>query len=261
MADPEDAKPTQAPHDNTQPRRTKRPDAIANHIRDLIVEQGLKPGDRLPQSWLQGDEVTASRGTLREAMKILQVQGLITSKTGPGGGAFISALTHEQAIQLLDNLFLFFQPSIADIYALRKLLEPELAADVAGRLSEQGHAELQQTIQLYQDEPKTAQEEYDQRMAELEFHSVLARHCSNGLLGFVCTFLNSLLRDTTECRAIYAEPHPQLREAGLGYQVRLLRAIKAGDPERARQIMSDHMIEAEQYMLERAAIRARSRSG
>ncbi len=255
-----DADNPQNPDTGILPKRPKRPETIASHIRDLIVEQGLQPGDRLPASWLQGDELTASRGTMREAMKILQIQGLITSKTGPGGGAFISALTHEQAIQLLDNLFLFFQPSIADIYALRKLLEPELAADVSGRLSEQGHNDLQQTIRLYQDEPRTAQEEYEQRMAELEFHSVLARHCSNALLGFVCTFLISLLRDTTECRAIYADPHPELREAGLGYQVSLLRAIKAGNHDRARQIMSDHMLKAEQYMLERAAIRARSRA-
>lgn len=256
-----DAAEPQNPAHGNLPRRTKRPESIASHIRDLIVEHGLKPGDRLPQSWLQGDELTASRGTMREAMKILQIQGLITSKTGPGGGAFISALTHEQAIQLLDNLFLFFQPSIADIYAIRKRLEPELAADVAGRLSEQGHTALQQTIQLYQDEPRTAQEEYEQRMAELEFHSELARHCSNALLGFICEFLISLLRDTTECRAIYADPHPELREAGLGYQVSLLRAIKAGNAGKARQIMSDHMIQAEQYMLERAAIRARKRAG
>jgi len=236
-------------------RRRKRPDIIAEHIRNLIAEGGLMPGDRLPQEWLTPDRLKASRGTLREAMKILEIQGLITSKTGPGGGAFISALTPADAIQLLDNLFLFKQPSIADIYAMRKLLEPELAAGLAGKLTPEAFAALQATIRLYEEEPATAEEEYQQRLAELDFHAELARQSRNEILGFVCVFLLSLLREMTVCREIYSRPNPELRERGLHYQVQLLRAIKAGDAERARSIMREHMEEAERYMLARAAMR------
>ncbi len=237
-------------------RRRKRPDIIAEHIRNLIAERGLKPGDRVPHDWLTPETLKASRGTLREAMKILEIQGLITSKTGPGGGAFISALAPADAIQLLDNLFLFKQPSIADIYAMRKLLEPELAAEIAGKLTPEAFAALQATIRLYEAEPKTADEEYQQRLAELDFHAELARQSGNEILGFVCVFMLSLLRDMTVCREIYSRPNPELRERGLHYQVQLLRAIKAGDAERARGIMREHMEEAERYMLARAAMRA-----
>ena len=108
--------------------------------------------------------------------------------------------------------------------------------------------------------PKTAEEEYRQRLAELDFHAELARSSSNRLLGFVAVFLLSLLRDMTVCREIYKEPNPELRETGLHYQVRLLRVIKAGDEAQARQIMHDHMVEAEVYMLERAAMRERPRA-
>jgi len=238
-------------------RRRKRPDIIAEHIRNLIAERGLMPGDRLPQEWLTPDSLKASRGTLREAMKILEIQGLITSKTGPGGGAFISALTPAEAIQLLDNLFLFNQPSIADIYALRKLLEPTLAASLAGKLTPEAFSALQATIRLYEEEPATAEEEYQQRLAELDFHAELARQSSNQILGFVCVLLLSLLREMTVCREIYSRPNPELRERGLHYQVLLLRAIKAGDADRARTIMREHMEEAERYMLARAAMRGR----
>ncbi len=199
--------------ENTQPvseaslsiltkRRRKRPDIIAEHIRSLIAERGLMPGDRLPQEWLTPNRFKASRGTLREAMKILEIQGLITSKTGPGGGAFISALTPAEAIQLLDNLFLFNQPSIADIYAMRKLLEPELAAGLAGKLTPRAFSALQATIRLYEEQPATAEEEYQQRLAELDFHAELARQSGNEILGFVCVFLLSLLREMTVCREI-----------------------------------------------------------
>ena len=236
-------------------RRRKRPDIIAEHIRNLIAERGLKPGNRVPHEWLTPETLKASRGTLREAMKILEIQGLITSKTGPGGGAFITTMAPTDAIQLLDNLFLFKQPSIADIYAMRKLLEPQMAAELAGKLTPEAFAALQATIRLYEEEPKTAEEEYQQRLAELDFHAELARQSGNEILGFVCVFLLSLLREMAVCREIYSQPNPELRQRGLHYQVQLLRAIKAGDAERARGIMREHMEEAERYMLAHAAMR------
>lgn len=239
----------------TTARRRKRPDAVADQIRERIVDGGLVPGDRLPHEWIEPATWNVSRGTLREALKVLESQGLTLSRTGPGGGVFVSSVEAEHAIRLLDNLFLHRPPSIADIYAVRKELEPLLAASVAGRLTPAAFASLQAKIRLYEDEPATAEEEYRQRLAELDFHDELARHSDNRLLGFLCRFLVSLLRDMAVCRDIYEQHNPVLRETGLHYQVALLRAIKAGDGARSSAIMRDHMAAAEAYMLERAEIR------
>ena len=57
-----------------------------------------------------------------------------------------------------------------------------------------------------------------------------------------------MLRGLTVCRRIYDKPNPELREVGLHYQVRLLKALRAGDSEVARQIMFDHMCVAQDYM-------------
>lgn len=235
--------------------KQRRPNLVAEQLRELIVRNRLEPGDRLPAEWLVPERLRVSRGTLREALKVLESQGLTRTKTGPGGGVFVASVNSRHAIRLLDNLFLFRSPSIADIYAIRKLLEPELAASVAGKLDDSAIEALQGTIRLYEEEPATAEEEYQQRLAELDFHAELARHCDNRLLGFVCEFLSSLLQDMTVCRDIYSEPNPDLRESGLNYQIRLFRAIRSGNGERARQIMFEHMIEAERYMLEKAAMR------
>jgi DNA-binding FadR family transcriptional regulator len=240
-------------------RRRKRPDAVAEQIRERIIDSGLAPGDRLPHEWTEPETWHVSRGTLREALKILESQGLTRSKTGPGGGVFVTSVEAEYAISLLDNLFLHEQPSIADIYAIRKELEPQLAASLAGRLTPQAIDSLQATIRLYEDEPANAEEEYQQRLAELDFHEELARLCENRLLGFLCRFLVSLLRDMTVCRDIYHQHNPELRETGLHYQVALLRAMKAGKAAQAGELMREHMIAAETYMLERAEVRRRSR--
>ena len=222
---------------------------------NLSWKTTCEPGDRLPSDWLQPDTLKVSRGTFREALKVLESQGLIRTRTGPGGGVFVDAISTSQAIRLLDNLFLFQPPSIADIYAIRKLLEPELAASVAGKLDDAAIGALQRTIRLYEDEPATAEEEYAQRLAELDFHAELARHCANRALGFICELMSSLLQDMTVCRDIYSSPNPDLREAGLNYQVHLIRAIRNGHGDKARAIMHEHMIEAEKYMLARAAMR------
>ena len=244
-----------SPHHTLSSRRRKRPDVIADKVRDQIVTADLRVGDRIPADWVTPETLNASRGTVREALKILEIEGLIVTKTGPGGGLFVSSIDPEDAIRFLDNLFLAEPPSISDIYALRKQLEPELAAEVAGTLSNEQFVHLQSLIYLYQDEPESAEDEYRQRLAELDFHSGLANLSKNRLMGFVCRFLHSLLQDKSECRAIYSEPTPWgKREMGVSYQVKLLRALKLGDSGLASAIMREHMTEAEKFMIERAVL-------
>ena len=57
-----------------------------------------------------------------------------------------------------------------------------------------------------------------------------------------------------KCRAIYQTPNPGLRETGIFYQIELIKAIRARNADKARTIMSEHMIEAEAYMQERARL-------
>ncbi|AQZ49410.1 FadR/GntR family transcriptional regulator [Martelella mediterranea] len=235
-------------------KKRKRPDIIADMLRERMIEAGLQPGDRLPAEWLDPEQLSASRGTVREALKILEFQGMIASKTGPGGGIFARAVAPGEAIQTVTNLFLRAPPSISDIYALRKQLEPELAADAALHLPDKAIDDLQATIRLYEAEPKSADEEYVQRLAELDFHAELSRHAKNPVLGFACGLLLNLLRDLPECREIYQTPNPGLRETGVFYQIELIKAIRSRNPDRARKIMAEHMAEAEAYMLERARL-------
>ncbi len=230
------------------PRQPKRPDEICERIKDWIVERSLQPGDRLPQERELIDLFKASKSTVREAMRVLQTQGLITTRTGPGGGAFIAALNATRAMGLLSNHFFFKQPTLHNIYTLRKVLEPELAASLAGRLKPEDIERLHATIRLYDHPAENLGEEYAQRLAELNFHSVLAEVCPNPILGFMCGFLQNLLRDLAICRRIYDKPNPELRETGLHYQVRLLKALKAGDAKAARDIMYQHMCVAQEYM-------------
>lgn len=232
------------------PRGPKRPAAICEEIKGWIVTRKLKPGDPLPQEKALLERFRASKGTMREALRSLEAQGLVTTRTGPRGGVFVAALDQHRAMELLGNYFFFRQPTIADIYTVRCQLEPELAASLVGRLSEDDCQRLEETMRVYDHPAETVGEEYKQRMAELDFHAVLAELCPNPVLGFMCGFLQNLLRDLTVCRRIYDRPNPALRETGLSYQTRLIAALRAGDGESVRSIMYKHMLSAWRYMEE-----------
>jgi len=234
--------------DDLRPRR-KRTDTIVESIKRMIVEHGLEPGDRLPQERELMVQFAAGKGTVREALKALEVQGLIRIRTGPGGGAFIERMSEGRAMSLLSNFLFAKDLSIAHIYAMRKSLEPLVAVSALEMIDEAGFQRLEDIIAVYDHEPATAQERWDQRMAELDFHAVVAEYSNNPILAFTCRFLQRLLKDLTICQDIYVQPEPVLRQSGIRHQRDLIAAMRRKDADAVTAILTEHMTEAEQHML------------
>nr|WP_255415655.1 FCD domain-containing protein [Tropicimonas sp. IMCC34043] len=231
-----------------------RPQRAAAAIKDWVVERGMRPGDRLPGEAELMAHFGMAKGTIREALRVLEAQGLIRTRTGPGGGAFVNEVSEARARALLGNYFYFKEIGITDIYELRRVLEPVLAHDLAGRLSADQIAALEDVMQVYQERPDTIEIAERQRFAELDFHALLASFSPNPLLGFQCRFLIGLLKELTICRRIYRRPIPGFRTVGRDYQSRLIEALKAGDGGAARAIMRAHMLAAQKVMEEQEAV-------
>lgn len=231
------------------PRARKRTDEIAEAIKRTIMEHGLEPGDRLPQEKDLITQYAASKGTVREALKSLEVQGLVRIRTGPGGGAFVERMSERRAMSLLGNYLFAKDVSIADIYELRKALEPIVAASAMANIDEAGFTRLEDIIAIYDHEPRDAEERWAQRMAELDFHAVVAEYSDNALLSFQCRFLQRLLKELAVCHDIYLHTQPVLRQHGIAYQRELIAAMREKNAPRVRQIMAEHMTYAEQQML------------
>lgn len=250
---------SQAPR---QTGRRKRPEVIGEAIKDYIARHGLRPGDRLPQESHLIEVLDAAKGTIREALRGLEAQGLIQTRTGPGGGAFISEVSDDRAMELLGNYFFFRPPTIHDIYEVRKQLEPSLVLRLDGLLGESDFARLEAVMAHYANPPASLQEEREQRLKELEFHLLLVDHCPDPLLALMCRFPIRLLMSHTNCQRIYEQPYPELRQRGHDYQRRLINALRQGDAAKARQIMAEHMqaaqalMEAREAMLDKAFFKA-----
>jgi GntR family transcriptional regulator, transcriptional repressor for pyruvate dehydrogenase complex len=240
----------------TRPRKRerKRSDIIADALKDYIAQKGLRPGERLPQEAELITLLGASKGTVREALKSMETQGIIATRTGPGGGAFIDTVSEGRAVELLANYFFFKDLTIRDIYELRILLEPEMAAACIGHLEEDDFERLEEVMTWYASHPTSIEEARRQRVKELEFHLVLVELCPNPLLSFICRFMIDLLMNLTVCKKIYDQPNTELRETGRNYQFRLIEALRKGDGETARAVTYQHMCAAQRLMEEQEAV-------
>ncbi len=242
-----------------QARRPKRsrPVRVADQIKDWVVERDLKNGAKLPNEAEMIAIFQVSKGTVREAMRILEAQGLVVTRTGPGGGSFVGEVSAERAKSLLANYFYFQDLSVADIYQLRKVLEPELARSLAGTLSPNQLDELQALAERNPDPAQSAEEEKDQHIASLAFHARLAELSGNPLLSFIIAFMARILTDLTVYLKLY-EPHNfELWDRGRRHQIDLVTALRQSDGAAAEAIMRSHMESAEAMMHRQEAKLAR----
>lgn len=232
--------------------RQKLSDLIVEDVKRWIVAERKQPGDRLPNEKELIELFGYSKSTIREALKALEVQGLISIRTGPGGGAYLQKVTHEHASESLRN-FLHFHPLTGyDIYQLRKILEPELAASAVKHLTP-GHLErLEENVKFCSMPVTNAEELRAHREAELAFHSILAECCPNPVLAFSCKFLNDLLTDLMVYKN--ALDSHEIGKANVDYHTQLLTAFRAGDVEEVRRIMAEHMLDAEGHMSQMEAV-------
>lgn len=232
-------------------RPQKRSDWIVDQIKLWMVERCKAPGDRLPPEKELARIFGAGRGTVREALKSLEVQGFIVNVPGSEGGAILAEVPYARAMQLLRNYFHFKTLTFAQVYTLRKLIEPELAAMAIGHLSEEHFSKLAQCIDICEcGDYSRATQRRQQRIAELEFHNLLATACPSPILSFIGRFLNDVLRDLVVMSDANFVRHEEFRIATCDYHRRLVEALRAGDAEVVRQLMLDHMLQAEAYMVE-----------
>ena len=225
--------------------RRKRADLIVEEIKRWIVAGELRPGDRLPQETQLEELLQSSRGTVREALKVLESQGLIEITRGAKGGARVSNVSYEKTSSALRN-FLYFQPlTWSNIYRVREKLEPMMAASVVDVLTPADIAALRHTVEICKLGVKGEVDQRTHRIAELEFHSILSQACANPLLRLLCCFINDMLRDLSisDPRIILPKDSSFAVEA-VKFHSSLVDAFEAKDAERVRALMSQHVHDA-----------------
>ena len=229
------------------PKRVKLSDQIVESVKSWVVLNQMQPGDRLPNERELMEQFGYSKGTVREALKSLEVQGLVSIRTGPNGGAILERVPYGKASELLRNFLHFDQPSGSEIYALRTLIEPQIAALAASKLTEEDLDTLDALVKRCDVAPDTFEERIEQRIAELDFHVLLAQRCGNPMLAFIGRFVNDMIRDLVIFKKAALPEQREFSCANCAYHKQLLDAFRARDVETARTLMYDHMKSAEHF--------------
>ena len=220
--------------------RRPRPLRVAEDIRAWMVGAGFRSGDRLPGAPDLAERFGMARGTIRAALSILEAQGLVETRTGAGGGLHVGSFTGDRAEVLLGSYLLLNDPAVADIYQIRRLLEPDLVAGLAGRLSAALLDDLEADV-LREVEAGACQDPREGQIAALAFHARLAREAGNPLLGLLVACLARLLSEMALAGKVPLLPGPAVRQRGQDYRLRLIRALREGRAGDARRVVLDHL--------------------
>ncbi|WP_249977319.1 FadR/GntR family transcriptional regulator [Vreelandella olivaria] len=227
----------------------RRPYQVAETIKCWIVDRQLKPGDRLPSEAELMDTLQVSKGTVRESTRVLEAQGLVETRTGPGGGAFVREMSDAKAVSLLSNYLFFKDISIKDIYQIRLALEPELVASLAGNVVADDMIRLRESLHSYTNPAEDSETERQQHLDALHFHLMLAELAGgNQLLTFIIRFTIQVLTDLTIYNRLYEPVTYDFGQVGCRYHAKILDAIELGDAESAYNIMREHMLDAQRVM-------------
>jgi len=106
-----------------QAKQSKVFQNVVDQIQDAILQGRLKAGSKLPAERELKELFKTSRGTLREALRVLEQKGLITIKTGVNGGAVVEALSTNQVSESLDLLIRYQRVSLRDLAEFREGVE------------------------------------------------------------------------------------------------------------------------------------------
>ncbi|MFP6559432.1 FadR/GntR family transcriptional regulator [Paraburkholderia sp. B3] len=232
--------------DKRGPRTTKRGDQVAELIKSWITDGKVRPGVRLNKEAELQEMFNVSRSSMRDALKALEVQGLVRLSTGPEGGATITRVPLARAFQALQNYLFFESISLEDIYAVRRVLEPLLAAGAVEHLTEADLEALERSVEVC--EPFVASHEHalDQRHEDIHFHDVLALANPNAFLRCVCQIINQMLHSLV----IVAGNVTQHEYQAFGRQTvaahrAILDAARRRDAAAVEKLMAEHMDEAD----------------
>ncbi len=208
---------------------------VARQLRDSILDGHYGPGDRLPSERELIEALGVGRPAVRQALQVLEHQGLVKVHLGANGGAVVTDVGLGPALQSLVNLFATRRITPTQFVDAKAVLEPAISAAVATAITDDELAELRRNV----DDSTAALDgrRDDLLWLTLEFHRVVARATQNPMLELT-------LLAFTEVAMYIPEFHGGSDPGWRGIvddHVRLLDALEARDPDRVHELMVAHL--------------------
>lgn len=213
----------------------KRHDEIVTLIENLIKNGKLKAGERLPSERYLAEEFKVSRNTVREAIKALAEKAVVISRRG--AGTYIA----EGALSCMIDGVTRRHLRLQEVFELRKILEPQIAALAAQRISNETLASLEEVVQQQKIALATGRDQVD---LDEHFHRLIVKASGNSILIDVYETLHDVLAES-RIRELQTQ---ERNTRSLESHRKLIRALKQKAPERAAEIMRQHMLQVEKNL-------------
>lgn len=215
---------------------------IAREIAAEIAARKLRAGDRLDPESSMLARFGVGRPSLREALRILEDQGLIVLKPGPGGGPVVTELGPPQFARMASLYFQTAETTLRELGEALVVIEPVMARQAAERSSNGSNDELRAHLAGVRERATAGG---DVVACTNEFHRIVARLSGNGVLGLVATAVRALYEERV-LGTINAVHGPVLADsAGRTFDEHdaIASAILAGRATRAERLMREHVLD------------------
>ncbi|MFV9428976.1 FadR/GntR family transcriptional regulator [Rhodococcus aetherivorans] len=224
----------------------RRPrEQVEDALRTAILSGELKSGDMLPAEAELARQFNVSRTTLREALRVLSSQRLITKVPGARGGNFVQSVDYHSLgtvmAETVTNLLAFGKIDFEEVADMRQHLEVPAVRLAAVNRTESQLAELARIVQEQQSASVA-----DPDMLDLarRFHTLIARASGNRILAS-CV---AALHHTTE-PVHQLDPSPDVGRETVRQHSSILRAIKGQDPDAGEAAIIEHLTYLRRYRL------------
>ncbi len=222
-------------------RIPKASDILADQIKDNIISGGFPHGVQLPSEKDLVEQLGLSRPTVRDALRMLENEGLIVVKPGRSGGAIVRHPSSESLSKPLALLLEFQKTRLSDLLEARRMVEPLIAQLAAVNRNDEGLAAIEESLDLM---GSNLDDDQVFLAANVSFHVAVASASGNAVLETLLSSLRDLIYQFTSELNIDAGT----RGLTLEEHTIIFEAIRDHDGALAAQRMLDHHLSFDAYM-------------
>lgn len=224
-----------------EPIKKKRvAEEIASQIQALIVNSTFPPGQPLPSERVLGQRFGVSRGSVRDAFRMLEMIGLLTTRHGQG--TFPQELSVANLVTPLASVLTYSRDLHKELVDVRRMFEPAVARVAATRITDEEIAELERIVRAQQRKVRAGHSAIAEDTA---FHSTLARATHNRVVVRIMDTLNDLL---IESRKVTLRRNGRPLHSLQGHEA-IVAALRDRKPEIAARAMHDHIDQIAELLL------------
>ncbi len=213
-------------------KKTRVAEEVADRIRMLILDGTFPQGQPLPSERVLTEQFGVSRGSIRDAFRMLETIGLI--ETQHGRGTFPRELTVDRLVAPLASMMTFQHDLQDELLDVRRMFEPAVARAAATRATDEDFADLQRILDAQQRKLKKGQSAI---VEDTAFHAALARSTRNRVVVSLMATLNDLL---VESRKLALKQKGRPAKSIEGHEA-VVAALRRRDAEGAAQAMYKHI--------------------